>query len=133
MKDYIIDERTGITYTLVGDYYLPNIALEFDKELEDFGKKLSSLGKYGIQRYSYLKKNQHRLYMEMLINGTLFDHLKDVDDSADLILKQVTKAYAEADGCDESLKASDEMRWAGLMNNYHHCAEEIINSELICI
>ena len=131
MKDHIIDERTGIAYTLVGDYYLPDTALEFDKVLEDFGKKLSSLGKYGIQRHLYLKNDQHRLYMEMLVNGTLHDHLKDVDDSADLILKQVTEAYAEADGCDENLKASDEMRWIGLMNNYRRCAEEIINSELI--
>ena len=101
--------------------------------LEDFGKKLSSLGKYGIQRHLYLKNDQHRLYMEMLINGTLYDHLKDVDDSADLILKQVTEAYAEADGCDENLKVSDQMRWVGLMNNYRRCAEEIINSELIYV
>ena len=131
MKDHIIDKKTGIAYTLVGDYSLPNIALEFDKELEDFNQKLSSLGKYGIQRHLYLKNDQHRLYMEMLVNGTLHDHLKDVDDSADLILKQVTEAYAEADGCDKKLKASDQMRWVGLMNNYRRCAEEIINSELV--
>lgn len=70
-------------------------------------------------------------YIEMLGNGSLYDHLKDIDDSANLILKQVTEAFAQADGCNENLKATDQMKWVGLMKNYRHCAEEIINSELI--
>ena len=67
----------------------------------------------------------------MFINGTLFDHLKDVDISANFILKQVIKVYAEVNVFDEKLKASDQIRWVGLMNNYRRCAEK--NSDLIYV
>ena len=131
MKKHIIDEKNGLAYTLVGDYYYPDIALEAEKELAEIERKISSLGKYAKQRRIYLKNYQNDLYIEMLGNDSLYDHLKDIDDSANLILKQVTEAFAKADGCDENLKATDQMKWVGLMNNYRHCAEEIINSELI--
>ena len=69
----------------------------------------------------------------MLMNGTLNGHLHDVDEQANKILEQTAKAFAEADGCNEELKATDQMKWVGRMNNYRHCAEEIIYKELIYI
>lgn len=69
----------------------------------------------------------------MLMDGTLNRHLHNVDEQANKILKQTVKALAEADGCNEKLKASDQMKWVGLMNNYRHCAEEIIFKELIYV
>ena len=69
----------------------------------------------------------------MLMNGTLNNHLHDIDEQANTILEQTIKAFAEADGCDEELKTADQMKWVGLMNNYRHCAVEIIFKELIYV
>ena len=63
----------------------------------------------------------------MLMDGVLNSYLHNVDEQANKILEQTVKAFADADVCDEELKASDQMKWAGLMNNYQHCAEEIIS------
>ncbi len=133
MKKHIIDEQNGLTYTLVGDYYFPDFAIEIEKDLKEISRQISSLGKYGRMRNDYLRKNKIHEYNEMICNGTLIEHLKDTDDSAFYILEQTVKAFAEADGCDEILKATDQIKWIGLMNNYRHCAEEIIFKELIYI
>lgn len=84
-------------------------------------------------RLTYLKENKKALYSIMLTDGTLNNHLHDTDEQANKILEQTVKAFAEADGCDEDLKATDQMKWVGLMNNYRHCAEEIIFKELIYV
>ena len=126
MEKHIIDEKTGISYTLQGDYYIPDLTLPSEKEYPP-------LGKYGRMRLTYLKENKKALYSIMLMNGTLNNHLHDVDEQAKTILEQTVKAFAEVDGCNEELKAADQMKWVGLMNNYRHCAEEIIFKELISI
>jgi len=126
MKKHIVDEKTGISYTLQGDYYIPDLTLPPEKEYP-------SLGKYGRMRQTYLKENKKALYSIMLMDGTLNCHLHDVDEHANRILEQTVKAFAEADGCNEELKAVDQMKWVGLMNNYRHCAEEIIFKELIYV
>ena len=126
MKKHIIYEKTGLSYTLQGDYYIPDLALPAEEEY-------LPLGKYGRMRLNYLKDNKKALYSVMLMNGTLNSHLHDVDEQANRILEQIVKAFAEADGCNEELKASDQIKWVGLMNNYRHCAEEIIFKELIYI
>ncbi len=124
MQKYIVDEKTGISFTLQGDYYIPDLTLPPETEYPP-------LGKYGRMRLTYLKENKKALYSIMLMDGTLNSHLNDVDEQANIILEQTVKAFAEADGCDEQLKVADQMKWVGLMNNYRHCAEEIIFKELI--
>ena len=124
MQKHIVDEKTGISFTLQEDYYIPDLTLPPQKEYPP-------LGKYGRMRLTYLKGNKKALYSIMLIDGTLNSHLNDVDEQANIILEQTVKAFAEADGCDEQLKVADQMKWVGLMNNYRHCAEEIIFKELI--
>ena len=126
MEKHIIDEKTGISYTLQGDYYIPDLTLPPEKEYPP-------LGKYGRMRLTYLKENKKALYSIMLMNGKLNRHLHDIDEQANKILEQTVKVFAEADGCDEKLKASDQMKWVGLMNNYRHCAEETISNELVNI
>ena len=126
MEKHIIDEKTGISYTLQGDYYIPDLTLPPEKEYPP-------LGKYGRMRLTYLKEHKKALYSIMLMNATLNSHLHEIDEQANIILEQTAKAFAEADGCDEKLKAADQMKWVGLMNNYRHCAEEIIFKELIWI
>lgn len=126
MEKHIIDEKTGISYTLQGDYYIPDLTLPPEKEFPP-------LGKYGRMRLTYLKEHRKALYSIMLMNGTLNCHLHDVDEQANTILEQTVKVFAEADGCDEELKAANQMKWIRLMNNYRHCAEEIIFKELIYV
>ena len=126
MEKHIIDEKTGISYTLQGDYYIPDLTLPPEKEYPP-------LGKYGRMRLTYLKENKKALYSIMLMDGTLSSHLHDVDEQANKILEQTVKTFAEADGCDEKLKTADQMKWVGLMNNYRHCAEKIIFKGLIYV
>lgn len=126
MEKYITDEKTGIRYILQGDYYIPDLILPPEKEYPP-------LGKYGRMRLTYLKEHKKSQYSIMLMNGTLNSHLHNVDDQANIILERTVKVFAEADGCDEELKAADQMKWVGLMNNYRHCAEEIIFKELIYV
>ena len=68
MEKHIIDENTGISYTLQGDYYIPDLTLPPEKEH-------SPLGKYGRMRLTYLKENKKALYSIMLMNGKLNRHL----------------------------------------------------------
>ena len=126
MEKHIIDEKTGISYTLQGDYYIPDLTLSPEKEYPP-------LGKYGRMRLTYLKEYKKAQYSIMLMDDTLNSHLHDIDEQANRILEQTVKAFAEADGCDEELKAADQMKWVGLMNNYRRCAEEIIFKGLIYV
>lgn len=126
MEKHIVDEKTGIGYTLQGDYYIPDLTLPSEKEY-------TTLGKYGRMRLTYLKENKKAQYSVMLMDGTLNNHLHDIDEQANKILEQTVKAFAEVDACDEQLKVSDQMKWVGLMNNYRLSAEEIIFKELIYV
>ena len=126
MEKHIVDEKTGISYKLQGDYYILDLTLSPEKEYPH-------LGKYGRMRLTYLKETQKAQYSIMLMNGTLNSHLHEIDEQANTILEQTVKAFAEADGCDEKLKTADQMKWVGLMNNYRHCAVEIIFKELIYV
>ena len=126
LPKHTTDKETGISYTLQGDYYIPDLTLPPEKEFPP-------LSKYGRMRLTYLKEHRKALYSIMLMNGTLNSHLHKIDEQANRILEQTVKTFAEADGCDEQLKAVDQMKWVGLMNNYRHCAEEIIFKELIYI
>ena len=63
------------------------------------------------------------------MNGTLSSHLHDIDEQANRILEQIVKAFAEADGCNEELKASDQMKWVGLMNGENSIRQAAAKSE----
>jgi hypothetical protein len=118
-----IDERTGISYTRQGDYFLPDLILP---KQEHF-----SLGRYAMLCKTYLKSHRRVLYTNLLTSCKLNEHLHEVDVRATEMVKQIVKAMAEADGTDEHLKATDQMRWVGLMNNYRHCAEEIVFRDVV--
>ena len=123
MKKEIYDERNGLYYTLHGDYYLPNLVLPESAKV--------SLGKYGILRREYLKEHRPVTYETMLLSGELFMHLAEVDSSSRSMLDRLIPEMAKAEGITEKLKASNQMRWVGLMNNIHSAAEEIVMKELV--
>lgn len=115
--------ENGMRYVLQGDYYLPDLSLS---EQEYF-----HISKYGMLRKDYLKKHRRAMYSNLLITGRLNEHLHEVDTIATRMVEQIVQAMAKADGTGEHLKATDQMCWAGLMNNYHHCAEELVLQDVV--
>ena len=125
LPKYITDERTGLQYELVGDYYL--LAGDDDPE------EKPHIGKWGRLRDDYLKK-EHRLYRSVLINsGELYAHLADVEQQADELFSQLVKQLAEKEGVTEALKASDQMEWVWRMNSIRGRADEIVLNEVIYV
>jgi len=123
MKRFIIDEKTGLAYTLVGDYYIPNITLpEPDKR---------HIGMWGRKRLTYLKEHRPALYNRLVLRCKLHSHLADVNEQATERLDRLIEQMAKAEGVNERLKIKDQMLWVARMNNIRNRAEEIIHVELI--
>ena len=117
------NDQTGISYTLVGDYYLPDLALPEQEECP--------IGRYGLMRAHYLKNHRKGLYAVLLMSGRLSAHLHEIDEAAKSRLELLTHQMAELEGVTEQLKAADQMLWIQKMNNIRNRIEEIILSELI--
>lgn len=111
-----------LTYTRVGDYYIPDLKLEEPEK---------PIGKYGRMRLRYLKDHRPALYSSLLLTEKLYPHLLEIDEAAnermDILMPQLMKAA----GVTEELKAADQMKWVGLANALKAQAEEIILEELI--
>lgn len=122
MEKYITDERTGLKYELVGDYYLIDGENEPEQE---------PIGIWGQRHGKYLRESKHTTYSSLLISGKLDSYLRDVDRQAEAIFSQLVKQMAAQEGITEELKASDQMVWVGAMNNIRQRATEAINDELI--
>ena len=116
-------ESMGGTYTQSGDYFVPDIALP-----EGSNRKI---GKYGRMRHRYLKEHRPVLYSTMILDGTLWDHLAEIDLTCNNRLDVLISGMQENQGITEALKARDSMAWVGAMNNIRNCAEEIILRELV--
>ena len=123
MNQQIHDQKNGLTYTLHGDYYLPNL------NLSDADK--TSIGRYGRMRMNYFRENRPGLYTRLLLSGKLYDHLSEIDQTCQNRLDRMIPQMAKAEGVNEALKAYDPMAWVGRMNSIHHRAEETILAELI--
>ena len=121
MKPLIKDERTGLTFELVGDYYLP--AGEDD---------LPPLGVWGCRRLSYLKSDRRDMYADLLLSGKLEEHLSSIDADAAEMASRLTAQLARAEGVTEALKSADPMVWTGRMNSIRNRVVEIVNHDLIC-
>ena len=115
-----------LTYTLVGDYYIPDLMLAPEPV-----EPARDIGTYGRMRLNYLKQHRRKLYRELVSSGKLQNHLLDIEDTARDWLDRMMPEMAKAAGATEELKARDQMAWVGLMNNCKARAEEIIFSELI--
>ena len=111
-----------IDYTAVGDYLLPNIAYCDDTLY---------FGRYSRLRQKFLKENHGGVYCEMLLSGSLWEHLSEIESSCQALLERIISALAKSEGVTESLKASDQLEWVRKMNNIRTQAEEIISAELI--
>ena len=124
MEKYITDERTGLKYELVGDYYL----IAGDDEPDEEQKPI---GIWGQRHLHYLKEHHRVLYANLLTSGKLNIYLADIDNQAEEMFERLTRQMAVAEDITEHLKATDQMAWVGRMNNIRNRAMEIVNSELI--
>jgi hypothetical protein len=120
-----IDERTGIEYTLVGDYYMPNLTIPKQEKI--------ILNKYGRIRLNYLKEHKKAEYSIMLVDGTLNKHLKEIQEIAQTRVEQIIEQLKSKSDLTEDMKNSDMLYWVGMMNNFKNEAEEIVYKELIYV
>ena len=122
MEKYITDERTGLKYELVGDYYF----IAGDDEPEE-----RPIGIWGQRHLWYLKKHHRTAYAELLAGDKLNDYLADLNEQAEDMFSRLVKELAEKDGITEHLKAADQMKWVRQMNTVRETAMEIVNHDLI--
>ena len=117
MKKQIYDEKNGMSYTLHGDYYLPDLVLREEEP---------TYGKYGMLRKQFLKEYRSARYQYMLLTGKLNEHLNQIDQEAREQVETLMEQMTEKQGVTEELKVQDQMKWVRLMNNIKVSAEEII-------
>ncbi|MCD8099408.1 MAG: TnpV protein [Oscillospiraceae bacterium] len=111
-----------LTYTRNGDYLIPNLTIQETDQ---------PIGKYGRMRQKYLQEHRPILWNRLILSEKLYPHLLEIDQAAESRLEQMMPELAKAAGATEALKASDPMKWVGLMNTCKAQAEEVILHELI--
>ena len=121
MKKYIIDKKTGLKYELVGDYYYP--CLE--------APEAPKVGRFGMMYHDYLRNHKKVTYSGLMLSGTLKEHIEDVDRQAEELFFQLVDRMKQAEGISEELKATDQLKWVGMMNSIRNRAEEIVKSEVV--
>ena len=114
--------KNNLTYTKNGDYLIPDLTITGPTE---------SIGKYGRMRKKYLQEHRPILWNSLLLSEKLYPHLTEIEQTAQSRLELLMPELAKAAGATESLKASDPMKWVGLMNTCKAQAEEILMNELI--
>ena len=124
MKKQIYDEKNGMSYTLHGDYYLPDLVLREEEP---------TYGKYGMLRKQFLKEHRSARYQYMLLTGKLNEHLNQIDQEVREQVETLMEQMIEKQGVTEELKAQDQMKWVGLMNNIKVSAEEIILKNMVYV
>ena len=123
MEKRIYNEHTGISYTLQGDYYLPNLNLP---EQED-----RPIGLWGQRHLKYIKHHRKILYINLMTSGKLNGYLADIDKQAEDMFFRLMEQIAEREGVTEQLKADNQIEWVARMNNIRSRATEIVNHDLI--
>ena len=123
MERFVTDERTGLKYELVGDYYL----IAGDDEPEED----RPIGIWGQRHLRYLREHHRVRYANLLTSGELNAYLADIDRQAEELFLRLVKQMADAEGITETLKANDQMEWVGRMNNVRSRAFEIVEVDII--
>ena len=124
MKKQIYDEKNGMSYTLHGDYYLPDLVLREEEP---------TYGKYGMLRKQFLKEHRSARYQYMLLTGKLNEHLNQIDQEVREQVETLMEQMTEKQGVTEELKAQDQMKWVRIMNNIKASAEEIILKNMVYV
>ena len=112
-----------IAYSRQGDYLLPDITVPDEPE--------THVGKYGSLRRNYLKEQHYGIFLSLLTQGKLNQHLKETQEEAQGRMEQIVSEMAKSQEVTEELKAKDQMLWLSMMNNIRQAAEEIVMNELV--
>ena len=124
MEKHIYDEKNGLSYTLHGDYYLPDLVLNEEKTI---------YGKYGMLRKQFLKEHRLAKYQYLLLTGKLTEHLNQIDQESREQVEMLMEQMAEKQGVTEELKEQNQMKWIRLMNNIKASAEEIVFKNMVYV
>ena len=124
MKKQIYDEKKGMSYTLHGDYYLPDLVLNEEEP---------TYGKYGMLRKQFLKEHRSARYQYLLLTGKLNEHLNQIDQESRKQMEMLMVQMVERQGVTEELKVQDQMKWVRLMNNIKASAEEIVLKNMVYV
>ena len=125
MEKHIINEKTGISYTMRGDYYLLDLYLSANGE--------PIYGKYGFLRLEYLREYKNVQYINLLTQGKLTEHLNAVDKEVKEKVDYLVEIMKKQEGVTEELKAQEQLKWVGMMNNIKNAAEEIVLKDLVYV
>ena len=118
--------ENGIVYRLgEHDLYYPDLGMPEGTHY--------NIGKYGLMRWEYLKANHREKYLRLLLDGKLNEHLHEVDEECHARVEQLVEQMKAEAGITEELKATEQMKWVGLMNNVRSTAEEIVLRELVYV
>ena len=120
-----IFEQMGGTYTMQGDFCLPDLTLSPEEE--------RPIGVWGQRRLRYLKQHHKILYYNLLTSGKLRSHLADVEEEAQSLFFRLVKEYSEREGVTEQLKAENPMEWVRRMNNIRSSVLEIVSKEAVFV
>lgn len=123
MKESYTNKNTGISYTLKGDYYVPNLVLKPEEKI--------TLNKYGRMRLKFLKENKKAEYTIMFMDGTLNKHLKEIQETAQQRIDLIVEQLKKKNNLIEEMKNIAPLSWVGMMNNFKNSAEEIVYKEII--
>ncbi len=115
--------KTNITYRQVGDYKIPNITLPAEAN--------KPLGIWGLKRKDYLMKHKQVQFNIMLMNGTLWTHLAEIDEQALAMFSRLVEQMKVNEDITEKLKEKNQLEWVRRMQNIEARAREIVNHELI--
>ena len=116
-------EKSGGTYTMQGDYRLPNLTLPAEDE--------RPIGVWGQRRLRYLKQHHKVLYYNLLTSGKLHSHLADTEEQAQALFSRLVKEYSEKEGVTEQLKSADPMKWVQRINNIRERTTEVVLNEFV--
>lgn len=111
-----------VTYLKRGDYQIPNLTVP---------DKVYQIGKYGMLRRTFLKEHHHSVYATMLMNGTLLQHIEEIDKTCNQYMNKMVSDMANNEGATETLKASNQMEWVQRMASIRNRAEEFVLKELV--
>ncbi len=120
-----IFEQQGGTYTMQGDYRLPNLLPPTEEE--------RSIGVWGQRRLNYLKHHRKVLYYNLLTSGKLHSHLADIEEQAQNLFSRLVREHAKKEGITEQLKTTDQMKWVQRMNNIRESVIEVVYSDVVFV
>ena len=121
LEKYITDEKTGLKYELVGDYYYPCLK----------APEAPKVGRFGLLYHNYMRKHKRVTYSGLVLSGKLKEHIEDIDRQAEEMFSQLVEQMKQAWDVTEQLKADEQMAWIGAMNNILNRAMKIVMKEII--